>query len=314
MCVNVGTVAPFRIHAKVGARSTSKLEIASVMSTVSPFRARPPGFRSYKLGLAILPPALSRWQPPPSFTQRELLDMGEWGPYNNAEDESCNMPNDTRCVWKELPVEALQEELANSAEAFLAESKEELTDEELRVEPSSHQGGWLESDCAPVSDDGKSVQLRDTGGGRQTLLSRDWVHIDHSPPRRTWTVRASKATYSFGDIYWGVSEAQSFNRPGRTYLFDVRGNGRYGYHPLELSLMWPRATVARTEGNSFKGAFEGCKDDRLEVTLDLGEQTLTILNTRTKDQLVHKLTGTPPMRCARLCASLQTMGDTLVIE
>ena len=131
---------------------------------------------------------------------------------------------------------------------------------------------------------------------------------------RSWRVRASKATYAFGDIYVGVTEAQAFNQPGRTFLFDVHGNARYGYHPLELVLMWGRAEVESMSETSFVGDFRGDKSDTLVVTLDVRNRVLTVHNETSGDTLIHKLGCDPPIRCARLCASFQTVGDAVVLE
>lgn len=278
-----------------------------------PARTRPPSSK-YQLAPAILPPILSRWQPPPVRTREDLLDMQQIGPFEDASDYADGAPDDPRALWPSLPPDAFEDPEDSELEPHLAEPRDELTNGELRVEPSQHQKGWLDSDCMPVSDDGRSAQLLDTSGARQSILSRDWLHVDHASDERSWRVRASKATYAFGDIYFGITEAQAFNKPGRTFLFDVRGNARYGYHVLELVLMWGRSEVETILDTSFVGAFKGDKSDTLLVTLDLRSRLLTICNESSGDTLIHKLTCDPPIRCARLCVSLQTAGDIVVIE
>ena len=98
---------------------------------------------------------------------------------------------------------------------------------------------------------------------------------------------------------------------------DVRGNVRWGGDPLDLLLSETRHEAARSRRKgaiAFHGPFHGAKDDSLLVTVDLKKQQLTICNARTQDSLVVTFPPSSPVRCARLCASLRTAGDTLVIE
>ena len=277
---------------------------------MSTSRLRPPSLK-YQLAPALLPPMLSRWQPPATHTREDLLDMQPLGPFEDPEDYTEGAPDDPRVVWPELPPSDDAEDA--EPEQHLAEPRDLLTDEEMCVQPSEHQKGWLESDCVPVSEDGCTAELAHADGARQSILSRDWLHVDHASRTRSWRVHASKATYAFGDIYFGISEAQAFNQPGRTFLFDVHGNARYGYHPLELVLMWGRSEVETMSETSFVGDFRGDKSDTLVVTLDLRNRLFTVYNETSGDTLIHKLGCSPPIRSARLCASLQTMGDAVVI-
>lgn len=255
----------------------------------------------------ILPPPSSRWQPP-SVPEDKALDMVEWPSFEHS------APDDPRCEWSELPPDVLREADMEQAEEFIAQPTEALQDAELVYsDKEPPMGGWLESDGAPVTDDSMTVELCAQGTARQTVLSRDWVHVDCATPVRVWTVRATKATYSFGDIYWGYSEAQCFSQKGRTFVYDVRGNARYGFHPLDLFMCETRSGIEKMGSTEFEGAFEGRKDDQLVITLDLRQQTLSVQNSRTGDRLVQKLPTSPPVRCARLCASLRTKGDTLAI-
>ena len=221
-------------------------------------------------------------------------------------------------AWPQLKPEELDNEASEEApqKVHIASRIELSTNEELAHEPPdpASQGGWLDSDDAPVSADGCSVELRGASHARQTVLSRDWVHVDHEVPVRSWTVYAAKATYDFGDIYWGFTEAQCFSQQRcPTYLFDVRGNVRWGDSPLDIVLCEARRDVERMDNATFEGEFNGSKDDRLTITLDLKQQTMVISNMRTNDKVRMSFAGAG-VRCARLCASLRTAGDRLVIE
>ncbi len=238
-----------------------------------------------------------RWRPPPS---KPPTSTCKWPAYD------VDAPDRPVCKWPPLP-DTLEEDVHMAADV------EPLGDDELAQQPDCvDQRGWLDSDDAPVSENGMSVTLVGLTGSRQSVVSRDWVHEDHKPPARTWSVRADKATHDFGDIYFGLTEAQCFANPGDTAVFDVRGNARYGPHPLDLTMHVARRTVELGPDVTFIGAFEGGKDDALDITIDLHAQTLTIFNTVSGDTLRAKLPG--HWRCARLCATLRTPGDTLTIR
>lgn len=218
--------------------------------------------------------------------------------------------------WPPLELEVLEkgEDEDDGRQPFMADQEEPLTERFLSQPPADlNAPWWLDSDDAPACEDGRSVRMLGLSKSRQTILSRLWVHESHTPPVREWTVRASEASFDFGDIYWGYSEAQSFQRNGWTCLFDVRGNLRFGDHPLSLVNCERRPVVQLMEHTAFSGAFNGDKGDRLVIRLDLGKQMMVIRNARTGDTLQQQFMK-QPVRCARLCVSLRTAGDAVEIE
>jgi hypothetical protein len=253
---------------------------------------------------AQLGPEWKRWLPP-ATPARQLAPLSMEA---DASDDECT-------PWPAL--EAAEDEEAAEPQAFIAAPAEILAEEELARAPCQLSRGpqrWLESDDAPACEDGVSIKLNGLSNSRQTVLARDWVHLGHSPPVREWTVYASAAKRDFGDIYFGYTESQCFSQKGRTFLVDVRGNARYGFHPLQLLYCERREEVERLGNTLFSGAFAGRKDDKLVVALDLWQQIMTVRNTRTGDSLKQHLPTNPPVRCARLCASMHSAGDVLVIE
>ena len=256
---------------------------------------------------AQLGPEWRRWLPP-ATPARQLAPLSMEVDASDASDDECT-------PWPAL--DGSDGEEAAEPQAFIAAPAEILAEEELARAPYQLSRGpqrWLESDDAPACEDGSSIKLNGLSNSRQTVLARDWVHSCHSPAVREWTVYASVAKREFGDIYFGYTESQCFSQKGRTCLVDVRGNARYGYHPLHLLYCERREEVERLGNTVFSGAFAGRKNDKIVVTLDLGQQVMTVRNTRTGDSLKQHLPINPPVRCARLCASMHSAGDVLVIE
>ena len=254
-------------------------------------------------------PNVGRWAPPARSPAIGSVSCGE----QSCGSEWKRVSQTRRQQW---PVLTPEHPVADSHEQiFLAAPQEHTTGEgSSSTSPPRARQYWLDSDDAPCCPDGKSVKLIGLGKSRQSVLSNDYVHENHECATREWTIYASEATFDYGDIYFGFTESTYFSKAGRTMLFDVRGNMRYGFHPLQLVYCERRLDVQRMGGTSFTGDFCGLKNDKHVITLDLYAQAMTIRNLRTSSTLELTLPAWPLVSCARLCVSMRTAGDCVVIE
>lgn len=255
--------------------------------------------RGKALARPQLGPASERWSLP-TLPPRE--PTAQWA------DQRAEQPGRPEQRWPPLATE----DAPGEPQAQLAPEEEVFSKQRRRSPPPFLvEKRWLDSDDALCKEDG-SVELR--GRSRQTILSADWVHEMHNPAAREWIVHAPKASFDYGDIYFGFTESNHFSKPGRTMLFDVHGNCRYGFHPLQLLYCERRADVERAKMATFSGPYHGDKSDKLRVALDLDAQTMSVRNLRTGCTVSISLPGWPLVSCARLCVSMRTAGDRVAIE
>lgn len=216
-------------------------------------------------------------------------------------------------VWEGIVDLLPVEEWSPVAETALAK----LHRAELRDPPSAErlalappQSGWLDSDGVPLTGQAMVAVHSWPTVQRQAVLSRDWVHTAHASPVRSWTFRALRMAQGANDIYVGLTEASSFDQPGRTVVFDMQGNFRIGWHPLGLWHIHDARDIAYVPGASApEGGFSGARDERLAVEADLAKQTLALTLASGK-AIVYPLDG---WTCARLCCSLSFPGDRVAI-
>lgn len=180
---------------------------------------------------------------------------------------------------------------------------------------------WLELGAAPpatrfqpsdgiqLSEDGRVAKHRMNTDLRQAILSTDWVCKDHPAQRREWRVQATVARYNYGDIYFGITEASSFEHAGRTIVFDVQGNFRIGWHPLNLVQMHRASDLDRVPGVGRKGVFRGAKDDDVSVVADLAQGLLVL--TIGDSVIEYPIVG---FSVARLCVSMGSARDVIALK
>jgi hypothetical protein len=179
------------------------------------------------------------------------------------------------------------------------------TDEQLCQPPPAR--ALLDSDGVPVRQDGLVATHSWSDPTRQAVVSADWVHFSHTVPVRTWRIRAKNATHKSGDIYFGVTEATSFEHPGATHVFDVHGNFRMGWHPLGLVHTHEAGDIAFVPGAKKSGTFLGDRHCTIDVTVDLKEQcmTLTLVD---GSYIQYPMEG---WTHARMCVTFSTPGDMI---
>jgi len=187
------------------------------------------------------------------------------------------------------------------------------SDAELRDLPSGT--GWMQSDGVLVSSD-KSTARHNFGGcvERTAVLSRDWVHASHAPHSEgaAWVVSAPSARHEYGDIHFGVTEASSFEHPGRTLVFDAHGNFRMGWHPLNLVHCHDAEDLNSTPGAAYSCDVSKERDMHMpmRVEVSLTEQFVQV----TYGETGYARFALDGWATARLCASFSSPGDTLKIH
>jgi len=187
------------------------------------------------------------------------------------------------------------------------------TDVELRDLPSGT--GWMQSDGVRLSPD-KSMAKHDFDGRveRTAVLSRDWVHTSHAPSSEgaTWLVSAIDCTHEYGDILFGVTEASSFEHPGRTLVFDAHGNFRTGWHPLNLVHFHDAEDLNLTPGAAYSWDVtkEWDANRVMRVEVSLTEQFVQV----TYGETGYARFALDKWTTARLCASFSCPNNTLKIH
>lgn len=189
-----------------------------------------------------------------------------------------------------------------------AELRDCPTKDQLRAAPPLN--ALLDSDGVLLSENGRVATHRwpvQCGPTRQAVLSANWVHRSHEPAVRTWNVRARRATQDSGDIYFGLTQATSFEHSGKSCLFDVRGNFCMGWHPLALVLTHDAAEIQWVRGARKGGNFMGSKNDAMKITADLEQQVMKV-ETGEGSFVQYPLCG---WEHARLCVTLSFPGDEI---
>lgn len=186
---------------------------------------------------------------------------------------------------------------------YLAKLGTLLTNTQLVQAPPST--GFLPSDGVPISSDGSVATHSWDDTTRQSILSADWVHKSHDNPVRSWKVRASRATYDSGDIYFGLTQSSSFELPGVTIVFDLHGNFRYGWHPLKLLHTHVAEDLNCLPGSKKFGSFVGNKNSPMEIVADIANQFM-ILKLEDGSEIRYPLEG---WEHARLCVTLSCKRD-----
>lgn len=188
---------------------------------------------------------------------------------------------------------------------FLAPLKEPPSPTTLQHTPPSPT--FQASDGVPISDNGKVATHAWPKVQRQVVLSADWA-CKGTTPRRSWTVQAVHAKHIHKDIYFGITEASAFHLGGRTVCFDVCGNFRLGFHPLDLRHLCEADEIREVAGASISGAtFKGVPTAQLTVEVDLDQGFLRV-QLATGAWIVHPIDN---WKHARLCVSFHTPGDVL---
>jgi hypothetical protein len=207
--------------------------------------------------------------------------------------------------------------ILDASSVVVAPKSGRLSDKELEVVPDCEvQRGFLASDDVSLDAFATTATLIGRTKSRQTVVSRDWVHVAHTPAHRRWRVRATKAAYEFGSVLVGVTEAQSFADAGRSIFFDLAGNVRFGSHPLDTLLCYTKEEVEASDSAiRYHGLTYETRLDLLEVEVDLSAQRVVLRN-RTAGGEVHvnlRAAG-EEWRSARLAVSLLVAGDAAELQ
>ena len=258
-----------------------------------------------QLGPIIVAPD---WQPPQATRKRRhgtgepVVLMGVEGPDVYAWERDIVLE----------PVQDAAEPLTPAEhEAFRAPRLKPPSEQELLNLPSST--GWLPSDCVELSHDKTLATNHFRENERTTLISRDWVHAQHpNGGKATWRARATRATNAWGDIHFGLTEASSFDQPGRTVVFDCRGNFRVGFHPLNLVRMHDCEDLDAVDGasQSWLNWPAVHKNQVTQVTVDLQGEYMEV-HLGQAGYLRYPLVG---WTTARLCATFSVWGDELKVD
>lgn len=165
--------------------------------------------------------------------------------------------------------------------------------------------GFQDADGVPVH--GRTAVHAWPTRERTAVLSTDWVHRGHEVRSRTWVVRASRATQPYGDIHFGLTEADTFLQSGRSVAFDVHGNLRVGWAPLLLDLVYTAEEAAAIMGVRVAGDVRNEPNSHVSVTADLEAQKLLILY-ENGATVSYPLDG---WDVARLCVSFSNPTDVV---
>lgn len=188
------------------------------------------------------------------------------------------------------------------------------TEDQLSQPPPPR--GFLEADGMQLDEGGMSVIHSFFKESRQAVLSSDWVHIDHKLPVGQWVVRATEASWEYGDIYFGVTESNGFTHRGRSIAYDVRGNSRVGWTPTHLPIM-NRATNEDFNGGRYAAIRISVElagpDEKKKLVLELltsGQERGEKVDPRGAAiaRIEHPI---PSWRCARLFVSVNCPRDTV---
>jgi len=96
--------------------------------------------------------------------------------------------------------------------AHRAPVRDEIGAEELCTSPPPPS--FLDSDGVPVDILGRKATHSFAVPCRTSIVSADWVHTQHTNPARSWRLRFPAALCASGDIFFGCTEATSFEHPG----------------------------------------------------------------------------------------------------
>jgi len=110
-----------------------------------------------------------------------------------------------------------------------------IPEKALRFEPTCSPA-FQDADGVLLLNNGQTVEHHFMTPNRQAVVSTDWVHWAHDVKKRTWKVRATQAQFEYGDIFFGLTEAQAWCYDGRSLAFDVRTNFWVGVRtPADLT-------------------------------------------------------------------------------
>lgn len=128
----------------------------------------------------------------------------------------------------------------------------------LKFEPTCISA-FQDADGVLLLNDGRTVEHHFMTPNRQAVVSTDWVHWAHDVKKRTWKVRASQAQFEYGDIFFGLTEAQAWCYDGRSIAFDVRGNFWVGARtPADLTHKFRAKNLSSVQGAHQSGDAREC--------------------------------------------------------
>jgi hypothetical protein len=266
---------------------------------------RPPqeGSRNFKVT------ASNRFEPPPSIAIDALHNAPVWlAPVNcpgfSPEWEDKTIYLDTsEGVWQEY--ERNRPDLIHRAPSRPAPVAARVNVEEDSAARRARR--WYDSDGVSVSSDGGCASYSMPSNERTCVLSQDYVSTADTPVSTNWNVKYTTRSTSGGEFYFGVTEACSFDRQGRSFLCDAWGNLYVGWCPMLLSHIVRASEVCMIEKAEKRGTFpgaqtlDGVKEVAASVTVDLAAQTITFA---CYDGVI--VYPVEQLATARLCVSLSS--------
>ena len=153
---------------------------------------------------------------------------------------------------------------------YRAERPERMPLKALKFEPTC-TSSFKDSDGVHLLNNNLVVEHHFAKENRQAVVSNDWVHSAHTVKKRTWMVRANQAQYAYGDIFFGLTEAQAWCFEGRSVGFDVRGNFWVGARsPRDLTNKYRAHQLQSVTGASSTGDSSACgRSSNIHVTAEL---------------------------------------------
>ena len=151
-----------------------------------------------------------------------------------------------------------------------------LKDKQLRREPPS-AAAFQDTDGVLLLEQGRVAEHHFLTVSRQALLSVDWLHKAHKVKKRVWKLRATQTRLDYGDIFFGLTEAQASVFEGRSVVFDVRGNFWLGVSasssPVSLSHTFRFKELAAFNGASSSGDPSVCgPNSEVHVIADMSNE------------------------------------------